>query len=87
MLGWPVLSVTTFLPLVGALFLLVLRGEDEAVKRNAKELLVLTGELSDGWIGNSFLPESATVFFDPIREGAAKAGRSFDELMSVRVRS
>jgi F420-dependent oxidoreductase-like protein len=42
--------------------------------------LRLTGELADGWIGNSFLPESATVFFDPIREGAAKAGRSFDEL-------
>ena len=42
--------------------------------------LRLTGELADGWIGNSFLPESATVFFDPIREGAVKAGRSFDEL-------
>ena len=42
--------------------------------------LRLTGELADGWIGNSFLPESADVFFDPMREGAAAAGRSFDEL-------
>ena len=37
--------------------------------------LRLTGELADGWIGNSFLPEHADVFFDPMRE----AGR-FDEL-------
>jgi NADH-quinone oxidoreductase subunit M len=33
---WPILSVITFLPLLGALFLLALRGEAEAVKRNAR---------------------------------------------------
>lgn len=37
--------------------------------------LRLTGELADGWIGNSFMPEHAEVFFAPMRE----AGR-FDEL-------
>src|SRR4029453_13599797 len=42
--------------------------------------LRVTGELSDGWIGNSFFPETADVFFDPIREGAAVAGRSFADL-------
>ena len=42
--------------------------------------LSLTGELADGWIGNSFFPESADVFFDPIRAGAAAAGRSIDDL-------
>ena len=42
--------------------------------------LRLTGELADGWIGNSFFPETADVFFDPIREGAAHAGRAFDDL-------
>jgi F420-dependent oxidoreductase-like protein len=42
--------------------------------------LRLTGELADGWIGNSFFPETADVFFDPIREGAARAGRAFDDL-------
>ena len=42
--------------------------------------LRLTGELADGWIGNSFLPETADVFFEPIREGALAAGRSFTEL-------
>ncbi len=37
--------------------------------------LRLTGELADGWIGNSFFPETADVFLDPIRDGAAAAGR------------
>jgi len=42
--------------------------------------LRLTGELADGWIGNSFFPETADVFFDPIREGAAAAGRDIADL-------
>jgi alkanesulfonate monooxygenase SsuD/methylene tetrahydromethanopterin reductase-like flavin-dependent oxidoreductase (luciferase family) len=42
--------------------------------------LRLTGELADGWIGNSFFPETADVFLDPIRDGAAAAGRSLDDL-------
>jgi len=33
---WPILSVTIFLPLVGALFILALRGDDEATRRNAR---------------------------------------------------
>jgi len=42
MVGWPILSVTTFLPLVGALFILALRGEDAAVKRNARWVALWT---------------------------------------------
>jgi F420-dependent oxidoreductase-like protein len=42
--------------------------------------LRLTGELADGWIGNSFFPETAAVFLDPIREGAAAAGRDVQEI-------
>ena len=43
--------------------------------------LQLTGEVADGWIGTSFIPEQADeVFFDAIRAGARKAGRSFAEL-------
>jgi alkanesulfonate monooxygenase SsuD/methylene tetrahydromethanopterin reductase-like flavin-dependent oxidoreductase (luciferase family) len=42
--------------------------------------LRLTGELADGWIGNSFFPETAEVFLDPIRDGASRAGRSFADL-------
>ena len=33
MSGWPILSLTTFLPLVGALFILVTRGDDAAAVR------------------------------------------------------
>ncbi len=42
--------------------------------------LRLTGELADGWIGNSFFPETAAVFFDPIRAGATAAGRELADL-------
>jgi F420-dependent oxidoreductase-like protein len=42
--------------------------------------LRLTGELADGWIGNSFLPETADVFLEPIRQGALGAGRDPAEL-------
>src|SRR5262249_9823394 len=36
MTSWPILSVTTFLPLVGVLFIMALRGDDEAVAKNAR---------------------------------------------------
>jgi alkanesulfonate monooxygenase SsuD/methylene tetrahydromethanopterin reductase-like flavin-dependent oxidoreductase (luciferase family) len=42
--------------------------------------LRLTGQLADGWIGNSFFPDTAEVFFDPIRQGALAAGRTFEDL-------
>jgi F420-dependent oxidoreductase-like protein len=42
--------------------------------------LHLTGELADGWIGNSFMPETSETFLGPLREGAAVAGRSLSDL-------
>jgi F420-dependent oxidoreductase-like protein len=42
--------------------------------------LRLTGELADGWVGTSFMPESADVFLDELRLGAESAGRSLDDL-------
>jgi F420-dependent oxidoreductase-like protein len=42
--------------------------------------LELTGELADGWLGTSFIPEHAPMFFEPIAAGAAKAGRSLAHL-------
>jgi F420-dependent oxidoreductase-like protein len=42
--------------------------------------LRLTGELADGWIGNSFLCESADVFVDEIAAGAQTAGRSLADI-------
>jgi F420-dependent oxidoreductase-like protein len=38
--------------------------------------LELTGALADGWLGTSFIPEQARVFFDPLEKGAREAGRS-----------
>jgi NADH-quinone oxidoreductase subunit M len=35
-MSWPILSVVTYLPLLGALFIITIRGEDEAAKRNAR---------------------------------------------------
>lgn len=42
--------------------------------------LELTGEIADGWIGTSFMPEHADVFLDHIRKGAEKAGRSLADV-------
>ena len=40
----------------------------------------MTGELADGWLGTSFVPEQSHVFLDDLREGAAKAGRSLADI-------
>jgi F420-dependent oxidoreductase-like protein len=42
--------------------------------------LELTGELADGWLGTSFMPEHANVFFDSIARGAQKAGRTLKDI-------
>jgi F420-dependent oxidoreductase-like protein len=42
--------------------------------------LELTGEVADGWLGTSFMPEHARVFFEPLAAGAARAGRRLADL-------
>lgn len=42
--------------------------------------LELTGEVADGWIGNAFMPEHASAFFDHLEEGACRAGRTTADL-------
>jgi len=42
--------------------------------------LRLTGEVADGWVGNSFLPASGDALLEPIREGAVAAGRDPSEV-------
>jgi len=42
--------------------------------------LELTGEIADGWLGTSFMPEHARVFFDSLAAGAARAGRKLTDL-------
>jgi NADH-quinone oxidoreductase subunit M len=40
--GWPILSTVTFLPLVGALLIFALRGNDESTYRNARYIALWT---------------------------------------------
>ncbi len=42
--------------------------------------LEYTGEVADGWLGTSFIPETADVFLGPLKKGLAKSGRSLAEL-------
>jgi alkanesulfonate monooxygenase SsuD/methylene tetrahydromethanopterin reductase-like flavin-dependent oxidoreductase (luciferase family) len=35
---------------------------------------------SQGWLGTSFIPEHASLFFDPIATGATRAGRTLADL-------
>ena len=68
-------------------------GEGAAIRSRAEPALVpiyiaalgpanlaLTGELADGWIGNSFFTESAQVFLGPLGAAAKQAGRSLADL-------
>src|SRR6516225_6345457 len=41
-MSWPILSVTTFLPLLGALFIMLLNSEREADRRNARWIALWT---------------------------------------------
>src|SRR5258707_1532905 len=42
MTTWPILSVVTFLPAVGALLIYLIRGDDEAARRNARWVALWT---------------------------------------------
>jgi F420-dependent oxidoreductase-like protein len=42
--------------------------------------LELTGEVADGWVGTSFIPEHADAFLPYMRAGAARAGRSLADV-------
>jgi F420-dependent oxidoreductase-like protein len=42
--------------------------------------LEMTGEIADGWLGTSFMPEHARIFTDHLAAGAARAGRSLAAL-------
>ncbi|HEY9414890.1 MAG TPA: LLM class flavin-dependent oxidoreductase [Pseudonocardia sp.] len=44
------------------------------------DMLRLTGEIADGWLGTSFVPEGAAAYFGPLGEGAAAAGRSLADI-------
>jgi F420-dependent oxidoreductase-like protein len=46
----------------------------------APRMLELTGEVADGWLGTSFVPEAAAAYLEPLAAGAARAGRSLADL-------
>ena len=39
------------------------------------KMLELTGEIADGWLGTSFVPEGSSAYFDHLDAGLAAAGR------------
>lgn len=44
------------------------------------KMLRLTGEIADGWLGTSFVPEGAVAYFEPLDAGLAQAGRTREDL-------
>ena len=40
----------------------------------------LTGELANGWLGTSFIPEHADIFLDPLKKGLQKSGRTLADM-------
>jgi len=68
MSSWPILSLVTFLPLVGALFCLVVSGPKEAVDRNCRSVALLTSLVT------FLISILLWVRFDP-----TKAGFQFEE--------
>ena len=61
--NWPLLTIITFLPIIGVLFLLMIRGEDDVVARNARHVAL--------WVsGFTFVVSLALVLnFDPQAPG------------------
>lgn len=68
-------------------------GEGKALKTSARprnvpiylatlspRSLEMTGEIADGWIGTSFIPEHADIFFDRIAAGAKRAGKQLGDI-------
>jgi alkanesulfonate monooxygenase SsuD/methylene tetrahydromethanopterin reductase-like flavin-dependent oxidoreductase (luciferase family) len=42
------------------------------------KMLELTGELGDGWLANSFTPETAGIYLTQLAAGRAKAGKTME---------
>ena len=40
----------------------------------------MTGELANGWLGTSFMPEQADIFLAPLLRGLAKSGRTLADI-------
>ena len=74
MFDWPLLTILTFLPTVGAVFIFVIRGEDELVARNARNVALWTSLITFVlslvlWIG--FDSSTSAFQFEEQREWIA----------------
>ncbi|UYN93034.1 MAG: NADH-quinone oxidoreductase subunit M [Enhydrobacter sp.] len=63
MTNWPILSLVTFLPLVGAAFCLVVNGPKEAVDRNCRSVALVTS------VATFLISLLLWINFDPTRAG------------------
>ena len=75
--GWPILSTVTFLPLVGAILIFALRGDDDSTTRNARYIALWTTLITFAislLLWRDFDPSSAKFQFVEEREwlGAIK---------------
>ena len=61
--SWPILTLVTFLPLIGALFVLVVRGEDETALRNMRWTALFTTAIT------FLLSLNLWIDFDPAQAG------------------
>jgi F420-dependent oxidoreductase-like protein len=44
------------------------------------KMLELTGQVADGWLGTSFVPEGSGAYFDPLDRGLVASGRTRKDL-------
>ena len=83
MFDWPILSTTTFLPVLGALFIALIRGNEEVVARNARAVALWTT------LATLILSLILVYEFDPTRadfqftERTAWLGGGIDYAMGV----
>lgn len=63
LVGWPILSLITYLPLVGVVFLLFIRGDKDTIASNAKQLAL--------WVSGFTFAISLFIYlgFDPSVQG------------------
>ena len=45
-----------------------------------QKAMEMTGELANGWLGTSFMPEQADIFLEPLLRGLAKSGRTLADI-------
>ena len=48
MTDWPILSTVTFLPLLGAAFILLIRGDEATIARNSRHVALWTSVVAFG---------------------------------------